>query len=397
MIPKIDPKLNLLSEIREPNAVTASDISKRDVNSKLSQIVIGKELLGEVLGKRADGTYLVKVANLTFKIDLPNPAQLGERLHLTPLTLFPKTSFLLNENSDHPFTLLGQLNVAEDAELEISAKILNRSQEINSSKLAEFRAQTITTTTQELPEQSSPTHLSNASQLISHLLTESTELNRAETIKSSALIGLGALAALNQPVTTNELAHKLQQAVEKSGLFYESHVAQWSRGQLPLTQIQEEAKLLSVELPKIFPTQLQELPAGMAEILRQQLHFIEHQNITWQGMLNPETPMSWRIEEQEHKQKEQEEQTSELPPSTWLSQLQVDFPHLGKVKIQLQLHENNLQANFQVAESDQLTSLRLGLPELKKNLLDAQIQLIQSHVLQAPIHHTTEISKQKST
>ena len=46
MIPKIDPKLNILSEIREPNAVNATDLSTSEVNSKLSQIVIGTELLG---------------------------------------------------------------------------------------------------------------------------------------------------------------------------------------------------------------------------------------------------------------------------------------------------------------------------------------------------------------
>jgi flagellar hook-length control protein FliK len=378
MIPKLDPKLNILSEIREPNAVTSTDISKRDINSKLSQIVIGKELLGEVLGKRADGSYLVKVANLTFKIDLPNPAQLGERLHLTPLTVFPKTSFLLNENSDHPLTLLGQLDTTEEAQLSVNTKAFNGAQEINASKLAEFRAQTIINTTQDMPEQSSPTHLSNAGQLITHLLTEAiSEQSRSEAIHTTALV------AQNQTISANELAPKLQQALEKSGLFYESHVAQWSRGQLPLSQIQQEAQLLGIDSPKAFPTQLQELPAGMAETLRQQLHFIEHQSMTWQGMLNPQTPMSWRINEQEQaNEHEREQEHSEKSPSTWLSQLQVDFPHLGKIKIQLQLHENKLQASFKVAESDHLTPLRLALPDLKKNLLDAQIQLIQSQVKQ---------------
>jgi hypothetical protein len=378
MIPKLDPKLNILSEIREPNAVTSTDISKRDINSKLSQIVIGKELLGEVLGKRADGSYLVKVANLTFKIDLPNPAQLGERLHLTPLTVFPKTSFLLNENSDHPLTLLGQLDTPEEAQLSVNTKAFNGAQEINSSKLAEFRAQTIINTTQDMPEQSSPTQLSNAGQLITHLLTEAiSEQSRSEAIHTAPLV------AQNQTISANELAPKLQQALEKSGLFYESHVAQWSRGQLSLSQIQQEAQLLGIDTPTAFPTQLQELPAGMAETLRQQLHFIEHQSMTWQGMLNPQTPLSWRINEQEQaNEHERENEYSETSPSTWLSQLQVDFPHLGKIKIQLQLHENKLQASFKVAETDHLTPLRLALPDLKKNLLDAQIQLIQSQVKQ---------------
>lgn len=380
MIPKIDPKLNILSEIREPNAVNASDISKREVNSKLSQIVIGKELLGEVLGKRADGTYLVKVANLTFKIDLPNPAQLGERLHLTPLTVFPKTSFLLNESSDHPFTLLGQLELAEEGQNSVNSKALNLAngangaQEIKASKIAEFNAQAIANTSQELPEQSVTTHLSNASQLITHLLTETaTELANNKAIQAPLLL------AQAQPFTASELSSKLQQSLEKSGLFYESHVAQWSRGQLPLNQIQREAQLLGMDAPKPFPTQLQELPAGMAEILRQQLHFIEHQNLTWQGMLNPQTPMSWRINEQTQQQ-EHEQETSEAMPSTWLSHLQVDFPHLGKINIQLQLHENQLHASFKVMESEHLSSLRQGLPELTENLLSAQIQLIQTQL-----------------
>ena len=380
MIPKIDPKLNILSEIREPNAVNAADISKREVNSKLSQIVIGKELLGEVLGKRADGTYLVKVANLTFKIDLPNPAQLGERLHLTPLTVFPKTSFLLNESSDHPLTLLGQLELAEDGQIGVNSKALNLAngtngaQEIKASKIAEFHAQAIANTSQELPEQSTTTHLSNASQLITHLLTEAaTELPNNKAIQAPLLL------AQAQPFTASELSSKLQQSLEKSGLFYESHVAQWSRGQLPLNQIQREAQLLGMDAPKPFPTQLQELPAGMAEILRQQLHFIEHQNLTWQGMLNPQTPMSWRINEQTQQQ-EHEQEASEAKPSTWLSHLQVDFPHLGKINIQLQLHENQLHASFKVMESEHLSSLRQGLPELTENLLSAQIQLVQTQV-----------------
>jgi flagellar hook-length control protein FliK len=383
MLPKIDPKLNILSEIHEPNAINRTDITKREINSKLSQLIVGKDLLAEVLAKRPDGSYLIKVADLTFKSVLPNPVKPGERFNLTPLTLYPNTSFLLSNHEGKPYVIDAQLDLQTNAYTQNNKNLLTNRNELGiekpqSKNIEELNTNIIqkTSTQTENSKVSSSTdlHLSTASQLINQLLQET--LNGKKVTSS-----LSPLPLLNtdETVTPQVLIPKLSQALEKSGLFYESHVAKWSLGQLPLHQLQHEAEKLGYNAMVNLPPSINELPSAVMETLRQQLHLVEQQTLTWQGMLNSQTPMQWRIHEETdmERKKTSDEQEQARP---WLSQLILDFPHLGKINVQLRLHEDQLQADFKLQENNMIDAVRLALPNLKSALNEANIQLTLSKV-----------------
>lgn len=51
------------------------------------------------------------------------------------------------------------------------------------------------------------------------------------------------------PQAAAQIAGQLQQSIQSSGLFYEAHVARWSRGELPLEALQREPQMRALPLP----------------------------------------------------------------------------------------------------------------------------------------------------
>ncbi len=76
---------------------------------------------------------------------------------------------------------------------------------------------------------SARTRFSEAAQLISDaLLSEEVQIPTV-SIKKPILT-----PEVGQPVSSQQVADKLKQSISSSGLFYESHVARWYKGEIPL-------------------------------------------------------------------------------------------------------------------------------------------------------------------
>lgn len=80
---------------------------------------------------------------------------------------------------------------------------------------------------------STPTQLSPAGRLISFLLGGQAAASPAKLAGGQPLLAQGAVAAA-------PLASALQQAVTRSGLFYEAHQARWLTGRLPTESLRQE-------------------------------------------------------------------------------------------------------------------------------------------------------------
>ena len=71
------------------------------VNS--SQLVVGKQFQAEVVSALNDGTYIVKVADVAARMQLPNSPQVGDKLALTLISTSPRATFLLGSaNPENP-------------------------------------------------------------------------------------------------------------------------------------------------------------------------------------------------------------------------------------------------------------------------------------------------------
>ncbi|MCC7092236.1 MAG: flagellar hook-length control protein FliK, partial [Nitrosomonas sp.] len=149
-------------------------------------------------------------------------------------------------------------------------------------------------------------------------------------------------------INSAELPVLLQKAITQSGLFYESHQAQWLNGENTLENLQREPqnKLMSTmaDMPAArtigssslnpeMPLNVQSIPMVM-----QQLATLETNHLFWQGEIWKNQHMEWDIHE-----RSEDDKHTELEPSQWQTQLRLSMPQLGEVTAKIALNSQGIQ------------------------------------------------------
>lgn len=163
---------------------TASGDARQEAFDRLNQLTLGKEFQAQVLSRLTNGSYLIKVDDALANVKLPPGTKSGDVIDLTLLATQPRPTFLL-----------GKADGGSGAS----------------------------------------TSLSNAGRLIGNLL----QLAQKDGLPPTALAGKTPLVT-GPDVPATQIAHALQNAMTFSGLFYESHVAQWANGTRPFIDLQNE-------------------------------------------------------------------------------------------------------------------------------------------------------------
>jgi len=184
--------------------------------------------------------------------------------------------------------------------------------------------------------------LSNAANIIKQSFqSANTQLNPSSSqITSKEVI-------TNQPKNTKLTAHSLKNILVNSGLFYESHLADFVDGSYTLQALKQEPQnLLSPNLG--IQTQPQSL-------LPQQLALLETQHFSWQGQVWPNQTMQW------HLWKNTPQDSDERQPDTTQSkqdaaqkissQLSLNLPNLGKVSVRLEYQDEKMRVNILANDS----------------------------------------------
>ncbi|MGG5150555.1 flagellar hook-length control protein FliK [Alcaligenes aquatilis] len=182
----------------------------------------------------------------------------------------------------------------------------------------------------------------------------------------------GSTAALAQHFT-----QALPQALQQSGLFYESHLSDLHFGQRNVGQLQQEPQNLNRPVAEAntgtnhtTQTQTNTQDPANSLLLRQQLDTLAHQNLQWQGQAWPDADMNWAV--QRH-QAQSEEETEH-----WSSTLQLNLPTLGAITLRLNLLNQQLLVHIQADQSaDYLDENSLPLRE---RLQDQGLFLSQLHI-----------------
>ncbi|WP_445005346.1 flagellar hook-length control protein FliK [Halomonas mongoliensis] len=94
----------------------------------------------------------------------------------------------------------------------------------------------------EAPPPSTQTHFTPAARSIADVLLRF-------PAPASALRPPAPLLAAGEPPTPGRVAERLQGSLRDSGLFYESHLARWYRGQMPREQLLREPQGLRLQTP----------------------------------------------------------------------------------------------------------------------------------------------------
>ncbi len=369
MLPGVDNLPRPVSTTEALSAAGSIGGIKQDVVSKLDQLVIGKQVQGEALSRLNDGTFFVKIAGVTARMALPDDTKPGDKLALTLLALNPLPTFLLG-SGDNAIT-----TTASFSRQDLIGKMLQdvgQQNSISTSSKLPVTAEDTAKAALGLLEQytSTPTNLSTAGKLINSILQAAQQQNLQQ---GTALTLVGKTALAQDPSTfasPEKLAANLQQAISSSGLFYESHVADWAQGKMSLSELMREPQAQQATQQTSQTTDVNTLMnkladnSSLAQIIHLQLDTLEQQKITWQGNLLPGMPMEWEIV------KDDSQQTSgqaEAVPS-WQSAMRFELPSLGAISAKISLQGNHLQFYLRASNPESATLLQSHVSTLADSI-----------------------------
>lgn len=163
------------------------------------------------------------------------------------------------------------------------------------------------------------------------------------------------------------LPTRLAQTLRESGLFYESHLARWTRGAYPFDSILNEpqARLGRAAMPMPGMAELAGMPEDAARMAGRQLHMLEGGPFLWQGFAWPGQWMDWLVEERHAGEGDGSGGEAQNP---WDTELRLTLPHMGSVHAQLSLRSHDVHLRLQVAEPATAKILTDALPELQRGL-----------------------------
>jgi hypothetical protein len=376
--------------------------ARQEVVDRFNQASIGKLFQAQVLSRMTDGSFAVRVADTTMRMNLPVGMQVGDGLDLTLVATQPRPSFLLGNQTE------GKTDAS----------------------------------------------LSNAGKLINNVL----QAAQKEGVPT-ALVGKTPI--VSSPATsTTQVATALKDTLAFSGLFYESHMAQWASGERPLADLMREPQaknsnpslvrtlLLAnasdadlespatssaptqsdgtpsaaakpegragenvrenqasgrqpTELPRAMQTSAamppstdaspsetagkkgplpdastavpssanaetatrpETLSSESVRMISLQLEALEQRHVAWQGELWPGQPMEWEVTEEEPNRK------SDDPEKSWQSVIRFELPSLGAVAASIRLTGNRLQVQVRTGNEDTAFLLRAHGGELASAL-----------------------------
>lgn len=245
---------------------------------------------------------------------------------------------------------------------------------------------------------STPESLSATSRLLSSLSQQPLERSYVRPIQSAPL-WTGAQAL---PDTT-QLAGKLHDALSHSGLFYESHQAQWIAGTRPTTQLLLEPQN---QIPQTLQSQQTQsvqsrnteaannplqyvqtgieqraaapnIPPHLQTLVQQQLNALETHQVLWQGQVWQGQEMRWEVhEESPHRNAQGKEE------GQWITQIHLDLPNLGGVSARLNFNGNSLNLSFEVADAQTRERMGNASPQLMAALSERGIPVVNTQFTQ---------------
>lgn len=339
--------LQVLSQSGKPPIEGAADAPKQVAN-----LQAGQELQGSVQSKISEGLFKVQVAGQTIQMRLPGNIQSGDTLNLRVVSTNPRLTFSISAS-------LNPLSTAE--QIGASARML--------SNLSDR-----------------PLERPSIQQIARNVVWQTAD----------------------QAPDAKQLAGALRTALGNSGLFYESHQAQWIRGERSTMQLlvepQNQLTNRSASIPDTnLPAQMNKevatpSPSGSGQsgaaqakaaadsglpiarellpLVQQQLHALETHQLNWIGLAWPGQEMRWEIHGQpEHQARQQGERQ-------WNTEVELALPRLGNVRANLVLGNGGLHLTLIAANLATVEMLNHNLPHLRNSLADTHVPLISAIIEQ---------------
>ncbi|MBL8494351.1 MAG: flagellar hook-length control protein FliK [Rhodocyclaceae bacterium] len=297
----------------------------------------GDRFRATILDRNSDGAYRAQASGQQLTLRLPTPAKPGDQLDLVVTGRESPPS-----QEGRPPTVLARF--AENP-----------------------------------PRHSDSPLLSSAAKLIGSLLADTT---RTPPV---ALAG-GAPLTNSAETPPSRIASALRDAVTRSGVFYESHQADWLEGKIPLAALRTEPQAQlppgsRLAVPGAEPESLStpanapELPGAsrthqtvgtgphlgenVTEIVHKQLDTLANQQLAWQVQPWPGQFMEWEIDAPD----DQDGPPIEGAEREWRTRLRLQLPSLGPISAELAVTGDRIGIRLHAEEhgSDRLRDARPAL------------------------------------
>jgi len=353
----------------------------------------GQQYECEVLQNLAHGRSLVRVGKAVLDMALPGgQARPGALLRLTYVGDEPRPTFLLNQTaaaiqsvrlSEAAQQLSALIRLAHTASGPVAQAAAVPSSPNPGAPLADGAA------AGALPPATQRPVVSDVSLLVKTVVDGNLSATPASrtavptlAMAGQTLEGLRAARATGTQLATQGvgpatlasqavLPQRLRQVVRESGMFYESHLARWSRGEMPLEDLLREPQArLGLSAPTVASVpELRHMPEEAARLAGRQLMMLEGGAFVWQGEVWPGQPLEWRIEGDAHGDAEVEARQE------WRTELRLTLPRLGEVRAALTLSAQGLAVSLAAHDAEARGVLRPALAALADRLQAAGLRL----------------------
>jgi len=304
-----------------------------------AQWVPGQRLTATVLASLPNGRFQVQVGDMALDMNLPRNTQSGDEVELTFVSNQPRLTFALTRD----------LAAAAGNSLPADAK-----PQVNLSDSVRYLGALL----QKISDQAE---------------TQAAPLNKAAPLLSAA------------PSDIKEFATSLRNTLSQSGLFYESHQAQWVAGERRLTDLLQEpqGKLsalnhgvgaevaqknapLSMQSDGLLAQSAPRMPvhAEAVSLVQQQLQTLDSRQLVWQGQVWPGQSMEWRVEERGAR----EGGMGEIEMPNWQTSLRLQLPRLGDVQATLAFTQQGLRIDLKAADATTAEAMRSAQDKLRNSM-----------------------------
>jgi len=309
-----------------------------DSQSSFAEFVQGQKYQALIEARLFNGNSRVLVADKLLQMHLPENFQPGNKLELVFISQEPKLKFLiLNET---PPLDAGKNNTS----ISTTGRFLG----VLMQDVLKPASANITTTNTATAQS----------------LTNPTPILTGSSINSTELPGL------------------LQKAIVQSGLFYESHQAQWINGENTLESLHQEPQgklmLVTADLPAAkvavssalspeMPVHTQTIP-----LVQQQLTTLETGHLFWRGEIWQGQPMEWDI--YEHPQDKEKENESDQA-AQWRTQLRLSMPQLGDITATIVINAQGINIKLNTSQPETASLLKNNQLPLTMDMQSAGLNL----------------------
>lgn len=310
--------------IQSSIASKSSGAAKEPSTLAIKSLEVGKQITGLIVAKEDSGQLQIKFTEFNLSVKLPAGLEIGQRVTVQVLT-----------GGGNP-----------------TVKLLAVSSE-------------------------TPPVLSESGKNISVFLQENAKAGIATTIQGASPILTEAAKTANGP----ELAGRLEHAITKSGIFYESHLKQWVNGNRSIADISKEPQALHAQVNVLNASnsetsQGQRLAETLTTIVNTQLHTLDTGAVTWQGEVWPKQEMTWQVS----KYAEGEASIDDASERSWSTMIRLDLPNIGPVCARISLYKGTASIKLEVDDEASAVLMQHETSKLGTALIEAGLTPTQIKV-----------------